>query len=89
MVDPDPSEEVEDPRKSKRVVSQMAKVFRSASTDRGLREGKNDESNTGDELSVGIQYVKALGADDGQIPGASTRSCYPCVSADFGLGTYS
>lgn len=41
-------------RRSKRVVSQMAKVFRSASTDRALRSGREEqEGSTGDELSVG------------------------------------
>lgn len=58
--------------RKKRVVSQMAKVFRSASTDRGLREGRDEaEQSTGDELSVGIQYVKALGAD---LPGMSFQA---------------
>ena len=48
--------------RTKRVVSQVAKVFRSASTERGTTYGKSSPQY-GDELTEGIQYVKALGAD--------------------------
>lgn len=64
----DPSRE----RRSKTVISQMAKVFRSVSTGRALRSGREEQGRSaGHGLSVGIQYVKALGADSGQLPGAS------------------
>ncbi|KAH8081326.1 hypothetical protein BXZ70DRAFT_1012416 [Cristinia sonorae] len=93
--DVDPAEVVESDNvieavspKSKRVVSQMAKVFRSASTDRGLREGKigEGEGSTGDELSVGIQYVKALGADDGRLPVNLTTTSFSVESSMHAAG---
>ncbi|KAI0684031.1 hypothetical protein BC835DRAFT_1553407 [Cytidiella melzeri] len=53
--------------RTKRVVSQMARVFRSESTERRVSraEGRtNGKDISGDDLSVGIEYVRALG-DDG------------------------
>ncbi|KAJ3487226.1 hypothetical protein NLI96_g3689 [Meripilus lineatus] len=57
--------------RTKRVVSQVAKVFRSASTERGAGYSRNQQA-AGDELSEGIQYVKALGADPGTFSHRST-----------------
>ncbi|KAF7790166.1 hypothetical protein EIP86_001118 [Pleurotus ostreatoroseus] len=58
---PAESAEVITGKSKKRVVSQIAKVFRSASTERRFEDGQGGEG--GDELSVGIEYVRALGDD--------------------------
>ena len=44
--------------KTRRVASQIAKVFRRVPTD------LKDPEKGGDDLSVGIQYVRALGDDE-------------------------
>ncbi|KAI0825441.1 hypothetical protein BC629DRAFT_1447663 [Irpex lacteus] len=50
----------------KRVVSQMARVFRSESVERRVSRAEGRENGrdiSGDDLSVGIEYVRALGDD--------------------------
>lgn len=52
--------------RTKRVVSQMARVFRSESTERRVSRAEGRENGrdiSGDDLSVGIEYVRALGDD--------------------------
>ncbi|KIP04706.1 hypothetical protein PHLGIDRAFT_41927, partial [Phlebiopsis gigantea 11061_1 CR5-6] len=46
--------------KTKRVTSQMAKVFRSVSVEKRFSQ---TEGQPGDDLSVGIEYVRALGGN--------------------------
>lgn len=66
--DPHPTATGNEKGKTKRVVSQVAKVFRSGST--SLRAGDKFEE---DALSLGISYVQAYG-DDSRIPGTFCRS---------------
>ena len=57
------------PVRTKRVASQMAKVFRSLSTEKRFSQA---EGAAGDDLSVGIEYVRALGDNNGELtPGMS------------------
>ena len=49
--------------RKKRVVSQMAKVFRSASTERRYATQAQAQPQEEDVLSQGIEYVRALGDD--------------------------
>ena len=57
------------PAHTKRVASQMAKVFRSLSMEKQFSQA---EGAAGDELSVGIEYVRALGDNNGELtPGMS------------------
>jgi axial budding pattern protein 2 len=62
--------------RTKRVVSQMARVFRSESTERRVSRAEGRENGrdiSGDDLSVGIEYVRALGDD---ASGLSAGLCY-------------
>ena len=54
--------------KTKRVTSQMAKVFRSMSIEKRFSQA---EGTPGDDLSVGIEYVRALGDNEETSPGMS------------------
>ncbi|THG94916.1 hypothetical protein EW026_g6650 [Hermanssonia centrifuga] len=74
----------------KRVVSQMAKVFRSVSTERRFKEGEGESAEGSDELSVGIEYVKALGDDlrsgDVSADASPSPSFSVAESSHFGHG---
>ena len=69
--------------KKKRVVSQMAKVFRSASTERRFAQEGGEAG--GDELSVGIEYVRALGGDLNANASGSNGACLS-LTVDVGYG---
>lgn len=51
--------------KTKRVVSQVANVFRSVSTERRFSKLNDDGPDKSDDLDVGMGYVRALGDDLG------------------------
>ena len=57
--------------KTKRVTSQMAKVFRSVSTEKRFSQA---EGAPGDDLSVGIEYVRALGGGNDEASSHSTSN---------------
>ncbi|GJE90457.1 hypothetical protein PsYK624_065930 [Phanerochaete sordida] len=57
--------------RTKRVTSQMAKVFRSMSTEKRFSQA---EGLPGDDLSVGIEYVRALGNNVDELTPAGSPS---------------
>ncbi|KAK7683276.1 hypothetical protein QCA50_013538 [Cerrena zonata] len=68
---------------TRRVASQVAKVFRSAST--SLRADKSSEE---DALSLGIEYVQVFG-DDSRNPGDRTSASYSVETSSHGHGNTS
>ncbi|EKM50340.1 uncharacterized protein PHACADRAFT_131042 [Phanerochaete carnosa HHB-10118-sp] len=76
------------PVRTKRVASQMAKVFRSLSIEKRFSQ---TEGAPGDDLSVGIEYVRALGdnADELTPAGSPSPSFSVAESSHMGHGEMS
>lgn len=74
------------PVRTKRVASQMAKVFRSMSTEKRFSQA---EGMPGDDLSVGIEYVRALGDDVDGLGGVGSPSPSFSVAESSHMGQLS
>ncbi|KAI0083474.1 hypothetical protein BDY19DRAFT_998538 [Irpex rosettiformis] len=77
------------PRKQ-RVVSQMARVFRSESVERRVSRAEGRENGkevSGDDLSVGIEYVRALGDDASGVSAGGSASPSFSVAGSSRHGT--